>query len=135
VAELVVVYKAIAPEAQKIAALLQRRHLHPVFMDEFEATGGYRSHDRAIQIGVPATERDMAVAILAEAEQQSEAKVAPTVRRIQGVFLLVGLMVAVVILIGVLDRDGKWLVVVTAFLGLFAAVLLLRWGWGKRPED
>ena len=134
-AELVVVYRAIVPEAQKIVALLQRRHLHPVFMDEFEATGGYRSHDRAIRIGVPATERDMAVAILAEAEQQSEAKVAPTVRRIQGVFVLVGFLVAVVILVGVLDKSGKWLAAATALLCLPVAVLLLRWGWSKRPED
>ena len=134
-AELVVVYRAIAPEAQKIVALLQRRHLHPAIMEDIGAEGGYRGHAHMIRIGVPATERDMAVAILAEAEQQSEAKVAPTVRRIQEAFLLVGSVVAVVILIGVLDKSGKWLAVVTAFLCLLAAVLLLRWGWGKRSED
>ncbi len=134
-AELVVVYRAIAPEAQKIVALLQRRHLHPLIMDELEATGGYRSHDRVVRIGVPATERDMALGILAEADRQGEAKVGPTVRRIQGVFVLLGLVLAVVILIAVLDESGKWLAAVTAFLCLVVAVLLLRWGWNRRPED
>lgn len=134
-AELVVVYRAIAPEAQKAAALLQRRHLHPVVMDEFEAAGGYRPHDRVIRIGVPATERDIALGILAEAEQRSEVKVAPTVRRIQGAFVVVGLVVAVVILVAVLDESGKWLAAVATLLCLLLAVLLLRWGWSRRPED
>ena len=134
-AELVVVYRAIAPEAQKIVALLQRRHLHPAVMDDVGVEGGYRGHAHMIRIGVPATERDMAVAILAEAEELREAEVAPSVRRIHRAFLLVGLVVAVVILIGVVDRSGKWLAAVTGLLCLLAAVLLLRWGWGRKPED
>lgn len=133
-AELVVVYKAIAPEAQKIVALLQRRHLHPVIMDDIGAEGGYRAHDHMIRIGVPATERDMAVAILAEAEQQTEARLAPTLRRMQGAFLLAALVVLFIIFVGVVDKGGKWLAVLTIILCLPVAGLLLRWGWSRKPR-
>jgi hypothetical protein len=133
--EHVVVCRAIAGEAQKTVALLQRRHLHPVIMDEVEAAGGYRSHDRVVRIGVPATERDMAAAILAQAEQQSEASLAPTLRRIQVGFLLAAFAVIFVMLVGVVDKGGRWLAVLTMILCLSVAVLLLRWGWSRGPRD
>jgi Flp pilus assembly protein TadB len=131
-AELIVVYRTSPDNVQRTLQVLASRHLHPVLLDEPAKASRYRPGDLLVRIAVPETERDMATAILAEAEQQTETRLAPAMKTIRAGFLLMAVAAALVVAMGLIDTGGRWFAVTLIVLGLvFVAVFL----WAiRRPK-
>jgi hypothetical protein len=132
-AELVTVYCTLPDDVSKIVQLLQSHNLHPVVVDDPDKMGVYRSHE--VRIAVPDVERDMATAVLAEAERQGHARLSELAKATKGIVLIMIAALGFVALIGIFDTHGTWFLAVWVVLIVAAAVALIRWAWGKKPHD
>jgi len=133
-AKLVTVYEARPDNVARILRLLESRHLHPVVADDADRMGTYRDQTHTVQISVPATERDMAIGVLAEVERQDEVRLSHLVKVTNGAVLFVIVVLGFVAIVGVLDAEGKWFAATWVLLCLIAAVALIRWAWTRKPE-
>ena len=88
-AELVTVYRALADDASRVVGHLRSRNLDAVVLDDVGKMAAYRHEVQEVRIAVPETQRDMARAVLAEMDEQDEARLAPTVKTAHGVVLLI----------------------------------------------
>lgn len=129
-AELITVYKSRPDDVSKITQLLQSRDLHPVVVDDAGKMGTYRDHE--IRVAVPATERDLAVQALTEAERIQQARVSDLVRGTKGVVLLLIVVLAFVAVVAFLDEGGMWFAGVSILLTAVATVALISWAWRKK---
>ncbi len=134
-AELATVYQAHPNDVARIVRLLESRHLHPVVGDDAERISAYRTQSQLIQIAVPITERDMAVGILAEAEQHDEARLSHLINVTNRAVLFVLIVLAFVAVVGFLDADGHWFALTWVVLCLAVAMALVRWAWARKPRD
>ena len=130
-AELVVVYKTLGPDVSRVVGYLRSRNLNPVVLDDAGKMGAYRDQAQEIRIAVPETERDMALGVLAEMEHKDEARLASDVKVARGVVLLIVVILALVALIGLLDRSGKWYLAAWFALVGVVAIALIRSAWRK----
>ena len=133
-AELVTVYEARPTDVARIVGLLECRHLHPVVTDDVDRMGTYRDQAHTVHIAVPATERDMAIGVLAEVERQDEVRLSHLTKVTNGAVLFVIVVLGFVAVVGVLDAEGKWFAATWVLLCLVAAVALIRWAWTRKPE-
>ena len=133
-AELVTVYRTLATDVSRVVRYLHSRNLNPVVLDDAGAMGTYRDQAHEIRIAVPETERDMALAIVAEMERQDQAHLAPHAKGAKRVVLVLIVVLAFIALVGLLDRSGKWFVAVCLVLTTVAAVALLRRAWRENPK-
>jgi len=133
-AELVTVYQANPNEVARIVGLLESRHLHPVVGDDADRLTGYRAQAQFIQIAVPTVEHDMAVGILAEAEQHDLARLAGVINSTNRAVLFVVIVLGFVAVVGFLDAEGHWFALTWIVLCLFAALALIRWAWARKPR-
>ena len=133
-AELVTVYRARANDVSRVVGYLRSRNLDPVVLDDADKMGAYRNQAQEVQIAVARTQRDMALAVLAEMERRDEARLSPEIKTANGVVLLVIAALALVGIVGLLDQGGKWFFVVWIVLTAIVAVALIRWAWAKKPR-
>ena len=133
-ADLVTVYQARPNEVARIVGLLESRHLHPVVGDDADRMTSYREQTHLIQIAVPATERDMAVGVLAETERGDVARLSHLIKVTNGAVLFVVAALGFVAVVGFLDAGGKWFALTWIVLCLVAAVALIRWAWSRKPQ-
>lgn len=134
-AELTTVYQAHPNDVARIVGLLESRHLHPVVGDDAEHLSAYRAQSQLIQIAVPVTERDMAVGILAEAEQHDVVRLSHLVNVTNRAVLFVLIALAFVAVVGFLDADGKWFALTWVVLCVVVAIALVRWAWARKAHD
>jgi len=134
-ADLVTVYQANPNEVARIVGLLESRHLHPVVGDDADHMTSYRAQAHLIRIAVPTVERDMAVGILAEAEQHDLARLSQLVNVTNRAVLFVVIALGFVAIVGFLDAEGKWYALPWIALCLIAAVALIRWAWARKPRE
>ena len=133
-AELTTVYRARPEEVARVVTLLRRRNLEPVVVDHVGRAGTYRGHSHDFGIAVPVTQRDTALAVLAEMEQKDGARLAPLVRVANKVVLVLIAALATVAVVALLDRSGKWLALAWGLLTAVVAVALVRWAWRRTPK-
>ena len=133
-AKLVTVYEARPNEVSRVMGLLENRHLHPVVGDEPGRMTSYREQTHLVRIAVPATERDYAVGVLAEAQQQDVARLSHLISTTNRAALFVLVALGFVAVVGVLDAEGKWFALTWIVLCLAAAVALIRWAWARKPD-
>ena len=133
-AKLVTVYEARPTDVARIVGLLESRHLHPVVVGDSDCMGAYRDHSHTVEIAVPATERDMAIGVLAEVERQDEVRLSHLMKVTNGAVLFVIVVLAFVAVVGVLDAEGKWYAGVWVFLCLVFAVAVIRAAWSGKGE-
>lgn len=134
-ADLVTVYQANPNEVARIVGLLESRHLHPVVGDDADRTTSYRAQAQLIRIAVPTVERDMAVGILAEAEQHDLSRLSGVINFTNRAVLFVVIVLGFVAVVGFLDAEGKWFALTWIVLCLVAAVALVRWAWARKPRE
>jgi hypothetical protein len=134
-AELVTVYRALANDVSRVVGYLRSRNLDAVVLDDAGKMAAYRHDVQEVRIAVPETQRDMARAVLAEMDKQDEARLSPTVKTAHGVVLLIIIALALVGVVGLLDRGGKWFVGVWIVLTAVVAVALIRRAWRKNPKS
>ena len=101
-AKLVVVCKTSETEAHKIAAMLVSHRSNPVIFDRTDILRGYPDPVERIRVFVPAEEYDAAARILAESDCRNEVKAAPALKRANGVFLLIMILLTLLALIAAL---------------------------------
>lgn len=133
-ARLVTVYEAHPHDVARIVGLLEGRHLHPVVAD-VEGMGTYRDQAHTVEIAVPATERDMALGVLAESERQDGVRLSHLIKVTDGTVLFLVVVLAFVAVVGVLDANGKWFAATWVVLCVVAAVALIRWAWTRQREE
>jgi hypothetical protein len=131
--ERITIYKALPNNVSQIMQLLESRHLHPVVVDDVCKMGAYRSHE--VRIAVPQTERDMAVNILAEFEQQEKSQISGLVKVTNVVFLIIVSLLALVAVVGIFDKGGKWFLSIWILIVACVGVALIRLTWGKKSRD
>ena len=132
-AELITVYCTLPDDVSKTVQLLQDHDLHPVVVDDPDKTGVYRSHE--VRIAVPATERDLAVAVLAEAEGKGRGRICQLTKATNGIILIMIAAVGFVALIGMFDTHGAWFFGVWIILIVVVGALLVHWAWRKKGDD
>ncbi len=133
-AKLVTVYEARSTDVARVVGLLESRHLHPVVAGDVGRRGTYRDQTHTVEIAVPATERDMAIGVLAEIERQDEVRLSHLIKVTNGAVLFVIVVLAFVAVVGVLDAEGKWFAGAWGLLCLVAAAALIRWAWSRKRE-
>jgi len=133
-AELVTVYRAIPAEVPRVIGYLENRCLHPVVLDDTENVSAYRSHAREIRIAVPQTERDMAVQILDQREQEEKRRLFPVVKRANVVVYVLIAALGALAVVGLLDRRGFWFLGFGILLTIVAAFALVRRAWATQPD-
>jgi len=133
-AELVTVYRALAGDVPRVVGYLRSRNLDVVVLDDAGKLAAYRHEVQEVRIAVPETQQDMARAGLVERDKQDEARLSATVKTARGVMLLITLALALVGVVGLLDRGGKWFVGVWIILTAVVAVALIRHAWRKTPK-
>ena len=131
--EPIVVYKVQQENVSKIVQLLESRHLHPVVVDDIDKMGFYRSH--LIRIAVPQTEHDMAVGILAEAEQHDKKQISGLVKKTNAVVVIVVAMLLLAAIVGFFDERGKWFFAVWIFITVCVGAALIRLAWCRKSRD
>ena len=112
---------------------LESRHLHPVVVDDVSKMGSYGKH--TVRIAVPQTERDMALNILSEFEQQDKSRIFELVKVTNGIFLILIALLALVAVVGIFDRSGKWIFTAWILIVAFAGTVLIRLAWSKKSRD
>lgn len=132
--ELAMVYKASAADVSRVMGYLRRRNLTPVPLDDVEPKGSYRDHAYEVRIAVPETQREMALNVLAEMEREEQTRLAPHTKVAAGVVMLLLVAGAFVALVGLMDPTAKWFIALWLLLTAVAAVALIRWAWGKKPN-
>ena len=133
-AELVTVYKAIPAEVPRVIGYLENRCLHPVVLDDAENVSAYRSHAHEIRIAVPQTERDMAVQILDQREQEDKLRLFPVVKRANVVVYILIAALGALAIVGLLDRRGFWFIGFGILLTIVAAFALVRRAWATQED-
>lgn len=133
-ARLVTVCEARPDDVARIVGLLESRHLHPVVADDVGRMGAYRDQMHTVEIAVPATERDMALGVLAEGERKERARLSHLIKVTDGAVLFVIVVLGFVAVVGVLDADGKWFAATWVVLCVIAAVALIRWAWTRQRD-
>jgi hypothetical protein len=131
--ELVVVYKALPDEAQKIVELLESSNLNPVVIDDVEKMGAYRNHE--VRIAVPQTERDIAADILAETDRQNQTRLEQNIKISNIVIFFIAVSLGVIAVIGILDTEGRWFIASWLLLTTVVAAALIRWAWFKKSNS
>ncbi|MBP7051541.1 MAG: hypothetical protein KBE65_11045 [Phycisphaerae bacterium] len=132
--ELVTVHKAIEADASKVVAYLENRCLHPVVLDDVEKMGPYRSQAHEVRIAVPETERDMAIHILEQMQQQEEARLSPLIKKADAVVVALIAVLGVFAVVGLLDTRGIWSFGLAVLAVVLAALALVRWAWRREPD-
>ena len=133
-ADLVTVYRTIPTAVSAVVGHLESRNLHPVVLDETEATSAYRRHARQVRIAVPQTEEEPAVHILRQWEQRNEQCLRPIVRATNEIVLLLIGALAFLAFVALLDSRGWWFLGLSILLSAIAAVALVRLAWSKTPK-
>jgi hypothetical protein len=131
--ELVVVYKALPDEAQKIVELLESSNLNPVVIDDVEKMGAYRNHE--IRIAVPQTERDIAAGILAETDRQNQTSLIQTIKISNTIVFIIAASLGIIAIIGILDTESRWFIASWLLLTAVVAAALIRWAWFKKSNS
>ncbi|MEN6424576.1 MAG: hypothetical protein ABFE13_04380 [Phycisphaerales bacterium] len=131
--ELVTVHKAIEADVAKVVAYLENRCLHPVVLDDMEKMGPYRGQTHEIRIAVRETERDMAIRILEQMQQQEELRLFPLVRKANAVVFLLITVLGILAIVGLLDTQGRWFLGLSILVVVIGALGLIRWAWGRKP--
>lgn len=132
-AELVTVYRTLPDDVTKTVRRLQSHNLHPVVVDDPDRMGVYRSHE--VRIAVPATERDMAISILADAERKHQTRLSGLTQATDGIVLIMIAALGFVALIGMFDTHGAWFFGMWTALIVTAGVFLLCRAWCKKGGD
>jgi uncharacterized membrane protein YqjE len=131
--ELVTIYTVHQDNVAEIIRLLESRNLHPVVVDDVGKMGAYRSHQ--IRIAVPDTERDMAVGILAEAEEHNKTRLSGIVKVTNGIMLIIVALLILIIIVGFFDKQGKWSFVTWMLVITLASIALIRCAWNSKSRD
>ena len=133
-AELVTVHKAMEADVAKVVAYLENRCLHPVVLDDSEKMSPYRRQAHEIRIAVPETERDMAIRILEQMQQQEQVRLSPLVKKANAVVFTLIAVLALLAIVGLLDARGVWFDRLCILAVVLAAPALVRRAWGRRPD-
>lgn len=131
--ELVVVYKALPDEAQKIVELLESRNLNPVIIDDVEKMGAYRNHE--VRIAVPQIERDIATGILAETDRQIQTHLKQTIKISNTIVFIIATSLGIIAIIGILDTEGRWFIASWLLLTAAVAAAIIHWAWFKKSNS
>lgn len=131
--ELVTIYKAQPDNVSEIIQLLESRGLHPVVADDIDKMGTYGSHQ--VRIAVPEIERDTAINIIEQFEQQDNSRISGLVKSTNKIVLIAIALLALATIAVFFDEKGKWSFIVWILIVAFVGVVLIRLAWSGKSHD
>ena len=75
------------------------------------------------------------VAILAEADLQNQASLSPVVKGTNIVVSIVITVLAILAIVGFVDKSGKWFATLWVLISTVVAITLIHWAWFKKTGN